>query len=106
MVTLTDNAVTKIGAIMMQEKQEGKGLRIYVEGGGCSGFQYGFAFDDPRDDDDVAEYPGFKLLVDPFSLTYLDGADVDYVDGLDGAGFRINNPNAAGSCGCGKSFSS
>lgn len=106
MVTLTENAVVKIGEIMAEEKQEGRALRIYVEGGGCSGFQYGFTFDESREGDTVAEHAGFKLLVDPFSMTYLGTATVDYVDGLDGAGFRIDNPQATGSCGCGKSFSS
>jgi iron-sulfur cluster assembly accessory protein len=105
MVTLSDTAVTKIGEILVQQKQEGKALRIYVEGGGCSGFQYGFAFDEARDGDEVVEYPSFRLLIDPFSFNYLESASVDYVDGLDGAGFRINNPQATGSCGCGKSFS-
>lgn len=104
-VQLTDSAVEKVTEIMVQEKQEGKALRIYVEGGGCSGFQYGFSFDDPRDTDEVIEYKGFRLLIDPFSMNYLDNAQVDYVDGLYGAGFRISNPNASGSCGCGHSFS-
>ena len=104
-VQLTDAAVEKVAEIIVQEKQEGKALRIYVEGGGCSGFQYGFSFDDPRDIDEVVEYGGFKLLIDPFSMNYLENAQVDYVDGLYGAGFRISNPNASGSCGCGHSFS-
>lgn len=104
MVTLTENAVGKISEIMAAEQQGGKALRIYVEGGGCSGFQYGFMFDSARENDEVEEFTGFKLVVDPFSSTYLEGASVDYVDGLDGAGFRINNPQATGSCGCGKSF--
>jgi len=105
MITLTDNAVNKIREIMDAENQAGKSLRIYVEGGGCSGFQYGFQFDSSRPGDESRAFDGFELLVDPFSNNYLDGAQVDYVDGLDGAGFRINNPNATGSCGCGHSFS-
>ncbi len=105
MVTLTDNAVSKIHEIMDGEQQPTSHLRIYVEGGGCSGFQYGFSFDDYREGDEIVEFEKFKLLVDPFSNTYLSGAAVDYVDGLDGAGFRIQNPNATGSCGCGHSFS-
>jgi iron-sulfur cluster assembly accessory protein len=105
MVNLTDAAVEKVNEIISQENQAGKALRIYVEGGGCSGFQYGFQFDDPRDGDEVMECRGFKLLVDPFSLNYLQESTVDYADGLYGAGFRISNPNASGSCGCGHSFS-
>ena len=105
MVNLTDAAVEKVNEILSEEKQEGKALRIYVEGGGCSGFQYGFSFDATRDGDEIVEYKGFNLLVDPFSMHYLKSAEVDFVDGLHGAGFRINNPNASGSCGCGHSFS-
>ncbi len=105
MVNLTDSAVAKVMEIIEQEKQSGKGLRIYVEGGGCSGFQYGFQFDDPRDGDEIVEFSAFRLLIDPFSLNYLQDSQVDYVDGLYGAGFRISNPNASGTCGCGHSFS-
>ncbi len=105
MVQLTESAVGKVNEIMTQENQSGKALRIYVEGGGCSGFQYGFQFDDARDGDEIVEYGGFKLLIDPFSLNYLENTTVDYVDGLYGAGFRITNPNATGTCGCGNSFS-
>lgn len=105
MVQLTDSAVAKVHEIMADESQAGKALRIYVEGGGCSGFQYGFQFDDAREGDEVVDFRGFKLLVDPFSLNYLNETTVDYVDGLYGAGFRISNPNATGTCGCGNSFS-
>lgn len=105
MVNLTDAAVAKVTEIIEQENQSGKALRIYVEGGGCSGFQYGFQFDDARDGDEVVEFPGFKLLIDPFSMNYLQNSQVDYADGLYGAGFKISNPNASGSCGCGHSFS-
>jgi iron-sulfur cluster insertion protein len=105
MVQLTESAVEKVNEIITQESQAGKALRIYVEGGGCSGFQYGFQFDDPREGDEVVDHSGFKLLIDPFSLNYLENSTVDYVDGLYGAGFRISNPNASGSCGCGNSFS-
>ena len=90
---------------MSSEKQSSPDLRIYVEGGGCSGFQYGFQFDSSRDGDRIFDFDGFRLLVDPFSNHYLGGAQVDYVDGLDGAGFRVQNPQATGSCGCGHSFS-
>lgn len=105
MVSLTETAVEKVNEIIEQEKQQGKALRIYVEGGGCSGFQYGFSFDEQREGDEVVEYKGFNLLIDPFSMHYLQSAEVDFVDGLYGAGFRINNPNATGTCGCGHSFS-
>jgi iron-sulfur cluster insertion protein len=107
MITITDTAATKIKEIIVEEKQEGKDLRIYVEGGGCSGFQYGFAFDDKKDGDEVIaqEGFGFNLLVDPMSMNYLLGSKIDYVEGLHGAGFTIENPNATGRCGCGSSFS-
>ena len=81
-------------------------LRIFVTGGGCSGFQYGFAFDDERKDDDVRVERGpVKVVVDAMSLQYLAGAEIDYEDKLDGARFVIRNPNAAATCGCGSSFS-
>lgn len=107
MITITETAAQKIKDIIVEEQQEGKALRLYVEGGGCSGFQYGFAFDEKRDDDEVfpQESFGFSLLVDPMSLNYLAGARIDFVEGLQGAGFKIENPNASGSCGCGSSFS-
>ena len=107
MITITETAAQKIKDIIVEEQQEGKALRLYVEGGGCSGFQYGFSFDDPRADDEVfpQEAFGFSLLVDPMSLNYLTGAQIDFVEGLHGAGFKIENPNASGRCGCGSSFS-
>jgi iron-sulfur cluster insertion protein len=105
MVNLTESAVGKVNEIIAQENQAGKALRIYVEGGGCSGFQYGFQFDEARTGDEIVGFRGFQLLVDPFSMNYLQNSTVDYVDGLYGAGFRITNPNASGSCGCGNSFS-
>jgi len=84
---------------------EGKALRIYVGGGGCSGFQYGFTFDDLHDDDSVVEAAaGVKVLVDPMSAQYLSGATVDFVEDLRGAGFVVENPNAVRTCGCGHSF--
>ncbi|MBI1852051.1 MAG: iron-sulfur cluster insertion protein ErpA [Planctomycetes bacterium] len=104
MLTLTDLAVEKVNELIKSEKAEGKALRVFVEAGGCSGFSYGFTFDDKSADDQVVTYDGFELVVDPNSLSYLDGAKVDYVDGLHGAGFKIENPNAKGSCGCGSSF--
>ena len=99
-------ASEKMNEIIEQEKMRGKGVRIYVEGGGCSGFQYGFAFDDPRDTDfRLPMKEGFDVLVDTFSMNYLRGATVDFVDTIEGSGFKISNPNATGTCGCGSSFS-
>lgn len=105
-VDVTDIASVKMFEILQQEKMEGKGVRIYVEGGGCSGFQYGFAFDDPRTTDfRLTMRQGFDVLVDTFSMNYLKGATVDFVDSIEGSGFKISNPNATGTCGCGSSFS-
>ena len=80
------------------------GLRVGVKGGGCSGFQYQLAFDERRDDDIVFEDHGLQLLVDPQSLSYVDGSQIDYVDSLTGAGFQVVNPNVVAACGCGSSF--
>ena len=107
MITLTENAKKRVREILSQEKStERKHLRVFVEGGGCSGLQYGFTFDEMREGDAEFPYEGFKVLVDPKSGTYLQGSVVDYVtgDGLKGSGFQIQNPNATGSCGCGTSF--
>jgi iron-sulfur cluster assembly accessory protein len=105
-IEVTAVASAKMHEILQQERMEGKGVRIYVEGGGCSGFQYGFAFDDARDTDfRVPMKEGFDVLVDTFSMNYLRGASVDFVDTIEGSGFKISNPNATGSCGCGSSFS-
>ncbi len=104
MITLTDVAVEKVNELLKTEKAEGKALRIFVEAGGCSGFSYGFTFDEKTPDDQAWPYNGFELVVDPFSLSYVDGANVDFIDGLHGAGFKIENPNSKGSCGCGSSF--
>jgi iron-sulfur cluster assembly accessory protein len=82
----------------------GKGLRVYVEAGGCSGMQYGMVFDEKRQDDLAVELHGVSVVVDPFSANYLRGSVIDYVDSLTGGGFKISNPNAHQSCGCGKSF--
>ena len=103
---VTAVASAKMHEIIEQERMAGKGVRIYVEGGGCSGFQYGFAFDDPGDADfRIPMTQGFDVLVDTFSMNYLRGATVDFVDTIEGSGFKISNPNATGSCGCGSSFS-
>jgi iron-sulfur cluster assembly protein/iron-sulfur cluster insertion protein len=104
-LTITENAAGQIKTILTTEKENvGKHLRVYVEAGGCSGMQYGMVFDEKRDDDLTSEYFGVTVLVDPFSANYLRGSTIDFADGLNGAGFKIKNPNARQSCGCGKSF--
>ncbi|NNE42914.1 MAG: iron-sulfur cluster insertion protein ErpA [Gemmatimonadetes bacterium] len=106
MLDVTSVASDKMNEIITQEEMAGKGVRIYVEGGGCAGFQYGFAFDEPRETDFRLGMPqGFDVLVDTFSMNYLRGATVDFVDTIEGSGFKISNPNATGTCGCGSSFS-
>ncbi len=104
-VSLTESAAQQIRSMLAdQPENAGKILRIYVEGGGCSGMQYGMVFDEKRDNDRVAEYFGVSVLVDAVSAEYLQGAVVDFSDALTGGGFKISNPNAKSSCGCGKSF--
>jgi iron-sulfur cluster assembly accessory protein len=104
-VSLTASAAEHIKEMLAgQPENAGKLLRVYVEGGGCSGMQYGMVFDEKREDDAVGEFFGVPILVDPFSANYLHGAVIDYVDALTGGGFKISNPNARHSCGCGKSF--
>lgn len=106
MVILTESAVKKIQDILESEGKDGYGLRLYVEGGGCSGFQYGMALENTaQEGDSVEEINGIRVYVDPSSGQYLRGAQIDYVEELTGSGFRINNPNAKGTCGCGHSFS-
>jgi iron-sulfur cluster insertion protein len=105
-VNLTERAAEQVLALMAGEP-DARALRIAVQGGGCSGYQYALGFDsEPQPGDEVAELHGVTVIVDRFSLPYLEGAGVDYVDGLMGAGFTVENPNAAASCGCGQSFSS
>jgi iron-sulfur cluster insertion protein len=105
-IVVTENAARRIAALRGQEEAEKAFLRIAVSGGGCSGFQYGLTFDDQRNEDDfVFEHDGVAVVVDDVSLGLLNGAEVDFVEDLMGASFRINNPNAASSCGCGNSFS-
>jgi iron-sulfur cluster assembly protein len=106
MVTLTERAAVKVRELAGQEPAgEAEVLRIAIQGGGCSGFQYALGFDrGPQDGDNEIEMHGIKLVVDPFSAPYLQGAEVDFVDALQGAGFAINNPNVVASCGCGSSF--
>ena len=105
MVTLTDIATEKVRGFLSQQEAEGEiGLRVGVRGGGCSGFQYALALDEKRDDDHVFEHDGIRLLVDPASLQYVDGSQVDYTESLMGSGFEVNNPNVVAACGCGSSF--
>lgn len=104
-VSLTESAAQQIRSMLAdQPENAGKILRIYVEGGGCSGMQYGMVFDEKRDNDRVSEFFGVSVLVDAVSAEYMQGAVVDYSDALTGGGFKISNPNAKSSCGCGKSF--
>jgi iron-sulfur cluster assembly accessory protein len=104
-VILTENAANEIRAKLAADAEgAAKGLRLYVEKGGCSGLQYGMVFDEKRADDLEASYFGVSVLVDAFSADYLRGSVVDYSDALTGGGFKITNPQAAQSCGCGKSF--
>ncbi len=106
MIQLTEKASEKVKELMTSEKKEGYGLRVYVEGGGCSGFQYGMAFEEKaNDEDDVLELFGVKIMIDPYSAPMLTGTEIDYNDSLQGAGFDIKNPNAKSTCGCGQSFS-
>lgn len=102
----SDSAAAKVKSLVEEEGNPDLKLRVYVTGGGCSGFQYGFTFDEEQaEDDTVIENKGVSLLVDPMSYQYLVGATVDYSEGLKGAQFAINNPNASSTCGCGSSFS-
>ena len=104
-VSLTESAAEQVKVLLADEKENaGKTLRVFVEGGGCSGMQYGLVFDEKRDDDVSARFYGVSVLVDPFSANYLRGAVVDFKDELNGGGFKITNPKARQSCGCGKSF--
>ena len=105
-IRISDTVVSKVAEMLADEGDEALQLRIFVTGGGCSGFQYGFAFDDEVKDDDVRiERGAIKVVVDALSLQYLVGAEIDYEDNLEGARFVIRNPNAASTCGCGSSFS-
>lgn len=102
----TDSASIKVKSLIEEEQNPALKLRVYVTGGGCSGFQYGFTFDEAVNDGDLTiEKNGVTLVVDPMSLQYLIGGEVDYVEGLEGSRFFVNNPNASTTCGCGSSFS-
>lgn len=107
LMTVTPAAVAVIKNLLQEREIPNYSLRVFVTGGGCSGMQYGMSFEEaPRDYDKVVSVDGVSLLVDPTSLVYLDGATIDFVDSLIGGGFRIDNPNAVSSCGCGSSFKS
>lgn len=106
-LTITDLAATRLKEVLEREKRDPAttGLRLGVQGGGCSGFQYAMDFDTPTEEDVVVERGGVKLIVDPRSLQHLKGTVLDWQEGLMGSGFAIKNPNVKGSCGCGQSFS-
>ncbi len=105
-IVFTDAAARKVQELILEERNPDLKLRVYISGGGCSGFQYGFSFDEERAEDDIAvDNDGVTLLVDPLSFQYLMGAEVDYSESLQGAQFVIRNPNASTTCGCGSSFS-
>ncbi|MEM1142629.1 MAG: iron-sulfur cluster insertion protein ErpA [Pseudomonadota bacterium] len=105
-ITLSERAVEKVRELVTEEENPALKLRVFITGGGCSGFQYGFAFEEEvADDDTQIERNGVVVLIDPLSYPYLAGSEVDYSEGLEGARFIINNPNAVTTCGCGASFS-
>lgn len=105
-LNFTDSAAAKVKELIEEEGVPGLKLRVFVSGGGCSGFQYEFTFDEETNEDDtVIEKNGVTLLIDPMSFTYLMGAEIDYMEGIEGSQFVIKNPNAQSTCGCGSSFS-
>lgn len=105
-LVFSEAAASKVKALIDDEGNEALMLRVFISGGGCSGFQYGFTFDEEiGEGDTVVENDGVKLLVDPMSFQYLSGAEIDYSEGMEGAQFVIRNPNAQTTCGCGSSFS-
>jgi iron-sulfur cluster assembly protein len=104
MVTLTDKAAGKVKELLNGQDPTDAALRVAIRGGGCSGFQYALAFDEQREGDQVFEHQDIRLLIDSESLPFVDGSEVDYVEGLQGAGFAVNNPNVVAACGCGQSF--
>ncbi len=106
LLIFTDNAANKVKELIDEEGNDELKLRVFVTGGGCSGFQYGFTFDEVANEDDtVLNKNGVQLLIDPMSAQYLAGAEIDYTEGLEGSQFVIKNPNATTTCGCGSSFS-
>lgn len=105
-LTFTDSAANKVRTLIEEEQNDNLKLRVFITGGGCAGFSYGFTFDeDVAEDDTVVENAGVTLVVDPMSFQYLAGAEVDYKEGLQGSQFSVRNPNATTTCGCGSSFS-
>ncbi len=105
MVEVTDAAVRKVKALLAEEDNANLKLRVFVTGGGCSGFQYGFSFDEKINDGDLSvEKDGITVVIDPLSAQYLMGSTIDFTEGLQGARFVVNNPNATTTCGCGSSF--
>jgi iron-sulfur cluster assembly accessory protein len=106
MLQLTDRAVDKVKQLMIKESKEGYALRVAVQGGGCSGFQYALTYErEQRGDDRVLELQGLRVILDPVSSTFLEEVKIDYVESLTASGFKIENPKSTGSCGCGASFS-
>jgi iron-sulfur cluster assembly protein/iron-sulfur cluster insertion protein len=105
MITLSTRAAAQVRIMQNDLNSPAKRLRVFVESGGCSGFQYGMSFDEPKPDDTQFESEGVAVIMDAASLAYLNGSHVDFDDGLQGKGFEIKNPNAQSTCGCGKSFS-
>lgn len=103
-LSLTDKAAEKVKTTMEKQGKPDSGLRLFVSGGGCSGFQYGLTFDEKKDSDQVIESQGVKVLVDSQSAQFVDGSEIDYVESVMGEGFMVNNPNAVETCGCGHSF--
>jgi iron-sulfur cluster assembly protein/iron-sulfur cluster insertion protein len=105
MITLSTRAAAQVRTMQNDLNTPQKRLRVFVESGGCSGFQYGMSFDEPKADDAVFQSEGVDVIMDPASLAYMNGSAIDFDDGLHGKGFEIKNPNAQSTCGCGKSFS-
>jgi iron-sulfur cluster insertion protein len=106
-INVTSSAAGKISQLLSEEQKPSAGLRVFVQGGGCSGFQYGLMIEEGQgdaDSDQIFESNGVKIFVDPISVRYLGGAEVDFIDNLTGGGFTIKNPNAKTTCGCGQSF--
>ena len=105
LVSLTPTAAAKVKELMAEEPEDSLVLRVAIQGGGCSGFQYGLGFDTaPAEGDEILDLEGVRVVVDPFSAPYLQGASIDFLNGLQESGFKIDNPNASSSCGCGHSF--
>ncbi|MDB6169741.1 MAG: iron-sulfur cluster assembly accessory protein [Verrucomicrobia bacterium] len=104
MIMLTQRAAERVRTMHAEIAAPSKRLRVFVESGGCSGFQYGMAFDERKDGDSELESEGVRFFIDQASLAYLEGSSIDFDDGLHGKGFEIKNPNAQSTCGCGKSF--